>query len=226
MKILLVEDEERVASFVKKSLGAVGYNVDVGYTAVEARGFQADNDYDLMVLDLMLPDGNGLDLAREFRNHGFRGSILMLTALSATKDKVAGLDAGADDYLPKPFETEELLARVRALLRRQSLSVTDSVLRFEDLEMNLVARKVQRGENKIELTTKEFSLLEYFMRNVGRPLSRSELIEKVWNLHFDPGSNIVDVYINMLRKKLEGFGDDRVIHTVVGQGYEMRQKDG
>jgi DNA-binding response OmpR family regulator len=221
---LVVEDEKKMAGFLRKGLMEAGYSVDVAETGAAAETLAGENPYDLIILDVMLPDQNGLDTASHLRRDGYGGPILMLTALSGTKDKVRGLDAGADDYLPKPFAFEELLARARALLRRQGThggGVT-SVLRFEDLEMDLVSRRVKRAETAISLTPKEFSLLEYFMRHPNRPLSRTSISEHVWDIHFDSESNVIDVYVNLLRKKVDAPFDRKLIHTVVGVGYVLR----
>jgi len=170
----------------------------------------------------MLPDQTGFDTASNLRRDGYSGPILFLSALSGTKDKVRGLDVGGDDYLTKPFSFDELLARVRALLRRQT-DQKSTVMRFADLEMDLVKRKVRRGERGLELTTKEFALLEYFMRNPNKPLSRTSIAEHVWDVHFDSDSNVIDVYINMLRKKLGQAEEKKLIHTIVGVGYVLRE---
>ena len=222
MRILLVEDEKKLASFVLKGLAEHGYAVDMAETYKEAIELASDNDYDLVVLDVMLPDGNGVDFANWLRGNDYKGPILMLTALTSTTDKVKGLDAGADDYLAKPFAFEELMARVRALLRRYGDSPESSVLKFGDVEMNLISRKVSRSGQDISLTTREFALLEYLMRNAGGPVSRTQIIEHVWDMSFDSGSNVVDVYVNMLRKKIDKPFDSKIIQTVVGFGYEMR----
>jgi len=222
MRILVVEDQKKMASFLKRGLEEVGYSVDVAETGGVAESLVAENEYDLVVLDVMLPGQNGIDTARHLRTDGYSGPILMLTALSGTKDKVNGLDAGADDYITKPFEFEELLARVRALLRRKSSQVT-SELKFQEIEMNLVTRQVIRSGREITLTAKEFALLEYFLRNVNRPLSRTELAEHVWDIHFDNESNVIDVYVNMLRKKVDAPFPNKMIHTVVGIGYVMKE---
>jgi DNA-binding response OmpR family regulator len=181
----------------------------------------AENPYDLVILDVNLPDQNGLDTSRHLRRDGFKGPILMLTALSSTKDKIHGLDSGADDYLTKPFDFEELLARVRALLRRNK-GGENSKLRFGDIELDLVLRKVTRVQQQITLTTKEFSLLEYLMRNPNRPVTRVEISEKVWDINFDTNTNIVDVYINMLRKKIDAPFEKKHIHTMIGYGYILK----
>jgi two-component system, OmpR family, copper resistance phosphate regulon response regulator CusR len=222
MRILVVEDQRKMSSFLKKGLTEAGYSVDIAETGTAAETQTADNEYDLIILDVMLPDQNGLDTARHLRRDGYEGPILMLTALGGTKDKVHGLDAGADDYLSKPFAFEELLARVRALLRRQGAGA-QSQLRFGDLEMDLVTRRVSREGKEVSLTPKEFSLLEYFLRNPNRPLSRTSIAEHVWDVHFDSDSNVIDVYINLLRKKVDLPFKRRLIHTVVGVGYVLKQ---
>lgn len=210
-----------MASFIKKGLNAQGYLVDVSETGMGAESLMAENAYDLIVLDVNLPDQNGMDTARHIRSDGFKGPILMLTALSSTKDKIHGLDAGADDYLTKPFDFEELLARIRALLRRNS-GVETSKLRFADIEIDLVHRKVLRANVEINLTAREFSLLEYFMRNPNRPLTRVEISEHVWDVNFDTNTNVIDVYINMLRKKIDTPFQKKLIHTMVGYGYILK----
>jgi two-component system copper resistance phosphate regulon response regulator CusR len=173
---------------------------------------------------VMLPDQSGIDTARHFRRDGFAGPILMLTALSTTKDKIHGLDAGADDYLTKPYSFDELHARVRALLRRNPTgSSVTNVLKYSELELDLIHRKVKREGQEISLTAKEFALLEYFMRNPERPLGRVSIAEHVWDIHFDSESNVIDVYINLLRKKVDAPFSKRLIHTVVGTGYVLKE---
>ena len=221
MRILIVEDQPKMASFIKKGLVAQGYMVDISETGMGAESMTVETEYDLVVLDVNLPDQNGMDTARHLRRDGFRMPILMLTALATTKDKIHGLDAGADDYLTKPFEFEELLARIRALLRRNHGS-ENSKLRFGDIELDLVQRRVVRAQVEVNLTAKEFSLLEYFMRNPGRPITRIEISEHVWDVNFDTNTNIIDVYINMLRKKIDSPFDKKMIHTMVGFGYILK----
>jgi DNA-binding response OmpR family regulator len=221
---LVVEDEKKMSGFLKKGLLESGYTVDVAESGSAAETLASENIYDLIVLDVMLPDKNGMDVARQLRNDAYSGPILMLTALSSTKDKVHGLDAGADDYLTKPFSFDELLARVRALLRRKSEAGTESILRFSDLEMNLVSRQITRGQTPIVLTPKEFALLEYFLRNANRPISRVSIAEHVWDIHFDSESNVIDVYVNMLRKKIDQPFGKKIIHTVVGFGYVLKEE--
>jgi two-component system, OmpR family, copper resistance phosphate regulon response regulator CusR len=224
MRLLVVEDQKKLSQFLRKGLTEAGYAVDVAETGGAAELLAGDNAYDLIVLDVMLPDQNGLDTARHLRRDGYSGPILMLTALGGTKDKVHGLDAGADDYLTKPFEFEELLARVRALLRRNSPQV-QSVLRFADLEMNLITRQVTRAGKPIELTAKEFSLLEYLLRHPNRPVSRTSISEHVWDVSFDSESNVIDVYVNMLRKKVDKPFGKPLIQTVIGVGYALKADD-
>ena len=221
MRILIVEDQPKMASFIKKGLAAQGYMVDVSETGMGAEGMTAEIDYDLILLDVNLPDQNGMDTARHLRRDGYSKPILMLTALSTTKDKIHGLDSGADDYLTKPFEFEELLARIRALLRR-NFGSENSKLRFGDIQLDLVQRSVMRAQTEVSLTAKEFSLLEYFMRNPGRPITRIEISEHVWDVNFDTNTNIIDVYINMLRKKIDSPFDKKMIHTMVGYGYILK----
>ncbi len=224
MRILVVEDQAKTSQFVKKGLNEVGYAVDIAESGSAAESFMASSEYDLVILDVMLPDQSGIDTARHLRRDGYIGPILMLTALSTTKDKVNGLDAGADDYLTKPFSFDELLARVRALLRRSSTkNILNSVLKFSDLEMDLVHRKVRRQNNEITLTAKEFSLLEYFLRNPERPLGRVSIAEHVWDIDFDSESNVIDVYVNLLRKKVDSPYNKKLIHTVVGIGYVLKE---
>jgi DNA-binding response OmpR family regulator len=223
MRILVVEDQKKMANFLKQGLNEVGYAVDVAEGGQSAEVMVSANEYDLLILDVMLPDQNGLDTARHLRRDGYHGPILMLTALSTTKDKVHGLDAGADDYLTKPYAFDELLARVRALLRRKASSSGASMIKYSDLEMDLIHRKVTRAGRDIALTAKEFSLLEYFMRNPDRPLGRVSIAEHVWDIHFDSESNVIDVYINMLRKKVDSPFPKKLIHTVVGVGYVLKE---
>ena len=221
MRILIVEDQPKMASFIKKGLTAYGYIVDISETGMGAESMVVENEYDLIVLDVNLPDQNGMDTARHLRRDGCHMPILMLTALSTTKDKIHGLDSGADDYLTKPFDFEELLARVRALLRRNNGN-ENSKLRFGDIELDLVQRRVIRNNIEVNLTAKEFSLLEYFMRNPKRPITRVEISEHVWDVNFDTNTNIIDVYINMLRKKIDTPFDKKMIHTMVGFGYILK----
>jgi len=218
MKILVVEDEERVAQFIQKGLKEEGHAVDISYDG-EDGGFLAEvNDYDLILLDVMLPKKNGISVCREIRKRGVVTPVLMLTARDSVEDRVRGLDAGADDYLVKPFAFEELLARVRALLRRRSDSKTPT-LQLADLELDPITRLVTRAGKPIRLTTKEYSLLEYLLRNANKVLSRTLIGEHVWDMNFDPESNVIDVYISHLRNKIDKGYDVGLLHTMRGQGY-------
>lgn len=222
MRVLVVEDEKKMAQFLRKALSEAGYSVDLAETASAAEALVVEVEYDLVILDVMLPDLNGIDTARHLRQDGYRGPLLILTALASTKDKIRGLDAGADDYLSKPFALDELLARVRALLRRNDKSI-ESTLKFCDLELDLLKRNCTRAGKDLTLTAKEFALLEFFMRNPNRPLSRGLIAEHVWDVSFDSESNVIDVYINMLRKKIDHPFDKKLLHTIVGAGYVLRE---
>jgi len=215
---LVVEDEKKVAGFLRRGLEEEGYSVDCAYDGEEALRKLRDRSYDLVILDIMLPKVDGMQVLKEMRETGIRTPVLMLTAKDAVEDVVKGLDSGADDYLTKPFAFEELLARIRALLRRKE---GETELRVGDLVLDVKGRKAKRGDREVELTTKEFALLEYLMRHPGRVLSREEIAEAVWGeRHGD--TNIVDVYINHLRKKIDQGFPTRLIHTVRGVGYSLR----
>jgi two-component system, OmpR family, copper resistance phosphate regulon response regulator CusR len=218
MKILVVEDEERVAHFIQKGLQEEGHAVDLSFDGEDGSFLAEVNDYDLIILDLMLPKKNGIVVCREIRGRGVVTPVLMLTARDTVEDKVRGLDAGADDYLGKPFAFEELLARVRALLRRRSESKSP-VLKMADLELDPMSRRVNRSGKPIRLTTKEYALLEYLMRNPNKVLSRTLIGEHVWDMNFDPESNVIDVYVSHLRSKVDKGFDPPLIHTLRGQGY-------
>ncbi len=218
MKILVVEDEERIAHFIQKGLQEEGHAVDLSYDGEDGSFLAEVNDYDLIILDLMLPKKNGIVVCREIRGRGVATPVLMLTARDSVEDKVRGLDAGADDYLAKPFAFEELLARVRALLRRRSESKSP-VLKMADLELDPMSRRVNRSGTPIRLTTKEYALLEYLMRNPNKVLSRTLIGEHVWDMNFDPESNVIDVYVSHLRSKVDKGFDPPLIHTLRGQGY-------
>jgi two-component system copper resistance phosphate regulon response regulator CusR len=220
MRILVVEDNPKMAVAIQTGLGAQGYAVDIVDRGFEAEEVAAGTAYDAIVLDLMLPDRDGVEVCRALRRRKIKTPILMLTALSGTQDKVNGLDAGADDYLAKPFEYDELLARVRALLRRGT-ATESSVLRFEDLELDLLKRSAKRGGAPISLTTKEFALLEYFIRNSHRVLTRTQIGEHVWDMNFEPGSNVIDVYVSTLRRKIDRGFEKPLIHTKIGSGYVL-----
>ena len=222
MRILVVEDERKVANFVRQGLEEEGHAVDVaadGATALDLG--LGEPPFDLIVLDVMLPKRDGFAVLRTLREHRVATPVLMLTARDAVGDKVAGLDAGADDYLAKPFAFEELLARVRALLRRGS-DQRSAVLKLDDLTLDPVRREVKRGERRIMLTPREYTLLEYFLRNVGRVLTRPMLAQHVWGIDFDTESNLIDVYVGYLRRKIDGKGERPLVHTVRGVGYVVK----
>lgn len=218
MKILVVEDEERVAKFIRKGLKEEGHAVDCAADGEEGGFFAEVNDYDLIILDIMLPKKNGIIMCKEIRSRGVATPVLMLTARDSVEDKVRGLDAGADDYLSKPFAFDELLARVRALLRRRS-EVKAPVLMIAGLELDPMSRRVTRDGTPIRLTTKEYALLEYMMRNPDKVLSRTLIGEHVWDMNFDPESNVIDVYVSHLRNKVDKGFELPLIHTLRGQGY-------
>lgn len=220
MRLLIVEDQVKMAEFLKKGLTDAGYIVDIADTGVAAEKLCSTHTYDMVVLDVGLPDQSGLQIAKNLRQKGYASPILMLTAYSSVTDKVSGLDAGADDYLTKPFSFDELLARVRALLRRKTPAPGEQAyLKYSDVEMDLIHRKVKRDGQSVTLTTKEFALLEYFLRNPEKPLSRAEIAQNVWDLQFDSESNVIDVYVNFLRKKIDIIPHRKLIQTVVGVGY-------
>lgn len=220
MRVLIAEDDKPVASFVQKGLEAEQYAVDVAQDGDEAQFMVNQFDYDLAVLDLSLPRVDGLDVLKHIRESKPALPVLILTGRNRVEDRVKGLDLGADDYLTKPFSFSELSARVRALLRRAA-QPAQVVLRVGDLELNRVERTVKRAGQAIELTPKEFALLEYLMRNAGRCVTRAMIIEHVWNLTFDTMTNVVDVYINYLRKKVESGHEHKLIRTVRGVGYHI-----
>lgn len=222
MRILIVEDELKISQFILQTLKGLGHAADSALTGEEARILFEQNEYDLIILDVMLPDDNGLKMCLDFKMKKSSTPIMMLTTLSQIEDKVKGLDSGADDYMTKPFSVDEMSARVRALLRRHSTQPL--VLKCFDLELDVVLRQAIRNGVVIKLTTKEYSLLEYFLRNVGRPLSRTQIAQHVWDLHFDPESNVVDVYVKQLRKKIDSEFPKKLIKTIVGLGYVLNEE--
>lgn len=223
MNLLLIEDEPKTVQSLKQGLEENGYTVDVAYDGLIGKQLAMRNSYHLIVSDIIIPGINGVELCRELRKAGNETPILMLTALGTTDDKVVGFDAGADDYLVKPFEFKELLARVRALTKRGSaVSQTAQIMRFADLEVNMDAKTVHRAEQKIELTAREFNLLVYLIRNQGRVISKAEIAEQVWEIDFDSGTNIIEVYVNYLRKKIDRDFEVKLIHTQFGMGYVLR----
>jgi two-component system, OmpR family, copper resistance phosphate regulon response regulator CusR len=223
MNILVIEDEPKVAAFLKEGLEAEQYQVDIAFDGMIGKKLALGNFYNLIIMDLIIPYINGLELCREIRTSNPAIPILMLTALGTTKDKVTGFEAGADDYLVKPFEFEELLVRIKSLTRRSSgIIQSGKSIKVMDLELNLDNKKAYRGGKEIDLTPKEFHLLEYLMRNKGRVLSKAEIAEKVWDLNFETGTNTVEVYINFLRRKIDKDFETKLIHTQVGMGYVLK----
>lgn len=221
MRLLVVEDEKKVARFVKKGLEEEGYAVDVAPDGEEGLGMALDGVHDLIILDIHLPRMDGLGVLQELRKKKVATPVLLLTVRAAIEDKVLGLDAGADDYLTKPFAFQELLARVRALLRRRA-EAEAPVLQVADLTLDPARRLASRGGEKIDLTPKEFALLAYFMRNPGRVLTRTMISEHVWDYDFDTMTNVIDVYVNYLRKKIDAGREPKLIHTVRGAGYVLK----
>jgi two-component system OmpR family response regulator len=223
MRVLVVEDEGAMAVLLRRGLSEDGYAVDVAATGEDATWLGSEQEYDVIVLDVMLPDVDGFEVCRRLRASGRFAPILMLTARDGVHDRVAGLDAGADDYLTKPFSFEELSARLRALLRRGH-SERPPVLRSGDLALDPASRRVMRGGSEVQLTTKEFSLLELFLRHPGEALSRAAIIEHVWDFAYDGDSNVVDVYVRYLRDKVDRPFGRRTIETVRGVGYRLREE--
>jgi DNA-binding response OmpR family regulator len=220
MKILIVEDDRKVGSFILSGLGEATYTTKLVRPCAEARDALADDPFDAVILDLGLPDGDGLDLLREWRAAGFNEPVLILSARDAVADRVKGLNLGADDYLAKPFSFDELLARLRSLLRRQA-TVKTTVLEHRKVRVDLLARTVTAAGKPVELTNREFALLELFLQNVGRVLTRTMIAERVWEASHELETNLIDVYVRRLRQKLEQEGDTPLIRTVRGTGYQL-----
>ena len=223
MRILVVEDEKKVARFIQQALEEERYTVDVAFDGEEGERLALDQPYDLLVLDVMLPKKNGMELTRALRAASRPTPILMLTAKTAVDDRVEGLDSGADDYLTKPFAVAELLARVRSLLRRGSTEKS-TLLSIADLELDTVTHKAKRAGKAIDLTVKEYALLEFLLRNKERVLSRTVISEHIWDYSFDTGTNLIDVYVNHLRNKVDTGFPTKLIHTVRGVGYVMKEE--
>ena len=224
MNLLLIEDEVSVSNFIKKGVESEGYQLDVAFDGTVGKRLFWLKRYDLVILDINLPGINGFQLCSEFKRDRPLTPIIFLTALDGLNDKITGFQSGADDYLVKPFEFQELLLRVKALLRRSvTMSMTDRKLNVADLELEPSGKVVMRAGKRIELTAREFALLEYLMINKGRVVSRVDIAEKVWDLNFDTSTNVIDVYINYLRKKIDKGYDQKLLHTVVGMGYTLRE---
>ncbi len=226
MKVLLIEDEPKMARSLKKGLEEHQIEVDAALDGLSGYQLAVGNEYAVIISDIILPELNGIDLLLQLRNTGNRTPVILLSALGQTDDKVTGFEAGADDYLTKPFEFRELLMRIRALARRPVDTYQSSPsLRFADLEMNLETKEFFREGQKIALTPREFSLMEYLLRNPGRVISKNEISERVWNLHFDTGTNVIEVYVNFLRKKIEKGFAKKLIHTQFKNGYILREEE-
>ncbi|MGB8657534.1 MAG: response regulator transcription factor [Candidatus Zixiibacteriota bacterium] len=224
MRILVIEDEKKLAGFIRKGLVEQSYSVDVAYDGLKGSVLACQNDYDLIILDIVLPKQNGWTTCRKIRTGGITTPILMLTALGETDDKVKGLDSGADDYLTKPFEFAELLARVRAILRRK-YSQPETTLRVDGLTLDPARHLIERDGKVIKVSAKEFALLEYLMHNQGKVMTRTQISEHVWDIDFDRSSNVIDVYIKSLRQKVDKGFSERLIHTVIGIGYVLREEN-
>lgn len=224
MKVLLVEDEFKLASFIKKGFEQEGYAIDVAYDGRVAESMIRQRYFNVAILDVNLPSRNGFELCRDIKSQENATAVIMLTALDSIDDKEEGFNAGADDYLVKPFEFKELLLRVRALSKRFSIK-SESILQLDGLKLNRMTKKVSRDDKPIELTQKEYSLLEYFMLNQDKVISRIEISENVWELNFDTQTNIIDVYVSHLRKKIDRDWEVKLLHTVVGMGYIMKTKE-
>jgi heavy metal response regulator len=221
MRILLVEDDAKVARFIRNGLREEGFAVDVAEDGKQGLDFARNFEYDVIILDILLPRMDGISVLRSIRTGDPQTPILMLTAMDTVEDKIRGLNKGADDYLTKPFAFEELLARIRALLRRKFRSGSTR-LRFEDLQMDLVTHQVIRGDREITLTQKEFALLEYFLQNPNKILTRTMIAQHVWDYHFDSETNVIDVYMNYLRNKIDRNFSRKLIHTIRGVGYILK----
>ncbi|UZT96302.1 response regulator transcription factor [Chryseobacterium fluminis] len=231
-KIILIEDETSVVSFIKKGLQENGYEISVAFDGRTGVNLVQSNEFDLVILDIMLPEMNGLDVCKEIRKTNKHVPILFLTALGASENIVLGLESGGDDYLVKPFKFIELVARVKSLLRRSNGNIqeveepeidNEYVFQFSDLILNDYTKKVTRGGEEISLTSTEYKLLMYFLNNPEKVISRAEILDAVWGVNYELGTNVVDVYVNYLRKKLDHHDDNKIIHTVIGMGYVLKK---
>ncbi len=222
MKILVVEDELNLATYLKRGLEEEGHAIELALDSKTAKIHMGSDKFDMVILDIILPDGNGLVLCKDFKELHPKIPIIILTSLGSTKDKVSGLDSGADDYLVKPFQFSELAARIRAIERRKHQNQSPSILTALDLVMDTSSRSVVRNGKAITLTAREFKLLQVFLENRNKVLSRMDIAESVWDINFDTGTNVVDVYVNYLRNKIDKMHEKKLIHTVIGVGYVLR----
>ncbi|NUM50687.1 MAG: response regulator transcription factor [Flavobacteriales bacterium] len=227
LKILIVEDESRVLQFIKQGLEENGFEVDFAYDGECGRKLALSKKYDVIILDIIIPQLNGIELCKKIREIDSATKILMLTALGTLNDKLEGFEAGADDYLVKPFDFPELLARIKSLIKRATQTTddsknTDHIIRVADMELNTHTKRVKRGGEEIRLTAKEYALLELLALNKNRVLSKAEIAEKIWNITFDSGTNVIEVYINFLRKKIDTDSSIKLLHTLVGMGYTLK----
>ncbi|MCX6256443.1 MAG: response regulator transcription factor [Bacteroidia bacterium] len=225
MKILLVEDDTRISSFVKLGLEDNDHNVIVAYDSVMAEKIVFKKEFDVIILDVIIPGISGLELCKKIRNANIKTPVIMLTSLDTVEDKIAGFDSGADDYLVKPFSFKELLARIKALARRHTETMVSPALKLADLELDTISKKVKRKDKIIKLTAKEFSILELLISNKGKVFDRIEIAEKIWGFSFNSGTNLIDVHINSLRNKIDKDFSPKLIHTVVGFGYVMKEEE-
>lgn len=227
MNILVIEDEQKVAAFLKEGLEEQGYSIDLAYDGYTGEKLALNRDYKLIIMDVIIPVLNGLELCKKIKSYKPNTPVLMLTALGTTDDKVTGFDVGADDYLVKPFEFKELVARIKALTKRSQMqeqpNYSPTILKVGDLELDIDKKVAFRGGKTISLTAKEFSLLQYLMKNRGRVVSRNDIAENVWEVNFDTGTNVVEVYMNILRKKVDKDFPNKLIHTRIGLGYVMQE---
>ncbi|MGZ5247440.1 MAG: response regulator transcription factor [Flavitalea sp.] len=224
LKILVIEDEKKIADSLKQGLNENSFCVEVAYDGRSGLGLFGEDNFDMIILDLNLPDMSGYEVSKEIRAVNSKVPIIMLTALSTVDDKVEGFDSGADDYLVKPFDFKELIARIRALMKRSNIMIaTSNVIKVADLVLNLDNREVNRGGKKISLTAKEFQLLEFLVKNKNKVVSRAEIALNVWDIDFDTKTNVIDVYVNFLRKKLDNSFEKKLIHTQVGTGYILKE---
>ncbi len=229
MKILIIEDEQNISSFIQRGLNLIGYETEIYDNGLKAWERLQANTYDLIIADIMMPYMSGLELCKAIRHQfGYNTPIILLTALSSTDDIVKGLEAGADDYITKPFKFVELEARIKALLRRSVTSLdkksNNGIFKFSDLELNTNTKQAFRGGYQINLTAKEYLLLEFFMNNPNKVLSRNTILENVWDINFETNTNMVDVYVNYVRNKIQPAGSDKLIHTVIGHGYILKEE--